>query len=136
MIGYIHVHECKRIRFWLKQLSVEEGSALRDEPIRRLRRRLNGDGVIIVELIVRLMIESHICKSRRYDHYTTGLHQAIVSTGCVSLEVASMVYACFQNYKSLYCLQDEKIKIRAVFVSYNAGKIKLSCFIPKRLQAR
>ena len=41
--------------------------------------------VVIAELIVCLTIESHRCGSRRFDRYTVGLHQAMVSTGCVTV---------------------------------------------------
>ena len=40
---------------------------------------------MIAELIVCLTIESHRCGSRRFDRYTAGLHQAMVSTGCVTV---------------------------------------------------
>ena len=40
---------------------------------------------MIAELIVCLMIESHRCGSRRFDRYTAGLHQAMVSTECVTV---------------------------------------------------
>ena len=41
--------------------------------------------VLIAELIVCLTIESHRCGSRRFDRYTAGLHQAMVSTECVTV---------------------------------------------------
>ena len=34
---------------------------------------------MIAELIVCLTIESHRCGSRRFDRYTAGLHQAMLS---------------------------------------------------------
>ena len=40
---------------------------------------------IIAELIVCLTIESHRCGSRCFDRYTAGLHQAMVSTECVTV---------------------------------------------------
>ena len=40
---------------------------------------------MIAELIVCLTIESHRCGSRRFDRYTAGLHQAMVSTECVTV---------------------------------------------------
>ena len=43
---------------------------------------------MIDELIVCLTIESQRCGSRRFDHYTAGLHQAMVSTDCVTVKVA------------------------------------------------
>ena len=39
----------------------------------------------IDELIVCLTIESQRCGSRRFDRYTAGLHQAMVSTVCVTV---------------------------------------------------
>ena len=39
----------------------------------------------IAELIVGLTIESHGCESRRFDRYTADLHQAMVSTDCVTV---------------------------------------------------
>ena len=43
---------------------------------------------MIDELIVCLTIESQGCGSRRFDRYTAGLHQAMVSTDCVTVQVA------------------------------------------------
>ena len=40
---------------------------------------------MIDELIVCLTIESQRCGSRRFDRYTAGLHQAMVSTDCVTV---------------------------------------------------
>ena len=40
---------------------------------------------LIDELIVCLTIESQRCGSRRFDRYTAGLHQAMVSTDCVTV---------------------------------------------------
>ena len=40
---------------------------------------------LIAELIVCLTIESHRCGSRRFDRYAAGLHQAMVSTECVTV---------------------------------------------------
>ena len=40
---------------------------------------------MIADLIVCLTIESHRCGSRRFDRYTAGLHQAMVSTSCVTV---------------------------------------------------
>ena len=40
---------------------------------------------IIAELIVCLTIESHRCGSQCFDCYTAGLHQAMVSTECVTV---------------------------------------------------
>ena len=40
---------------------------------------------MIAELIVCLTIESHRCGSRRFDLYAAGLHQAMVSTGCITV---------------------------------------------------
>ena len=34
------------------------------------------------------MIESLRCGSRRFDHHTAGLHQAMVSTDCVTVQIA------------------------------------------------
>ena len=38
--------------------------------------------------MVCLTIESHRCGSRCFDRYTAGLHQAMVSTHCITAEVA------------------------------------------------
>ena len=43
---------------------------------------------MIAELIVCLTIESHRCGSRCFDRYTAGLHQVMVSTDCVTVQVA------------------------------------------------
>ena len=40
---------------------------------------------MIDELIVCLTIESQGCGSRRFDRYTAGLHQAMVSSDCVTV---------------------------------------------------
>ena len=40
---------------------------------------------MIAELIVCLTIESHRCGSRRFDRYTAGLRQAMVSTEYVTV---------------------------------------------------
>ena len=40
---------------------------------------------MIDELIVCLTIESQRCGSRRFDRHTTGLHQAMVLTDCVTV---------------------------------------------------
>ena len=40
---------------------------------------------MIAELIVCFTIESHRCGSRGFDRYTAGLHQAMVSTDCVTV---------------------------------------------------
>ena len=40
---------------------------------------------LIDELIVCLTIESQRCGSQRFDRYTAGLHQAMVSTDCVTV---------------------------------------------------
>ena len=40
---------------------------------------------MIAELIICLTIESYRCGSRRFDPYTGGLRQAMVSTDCVTV---------------------------------------------------
>ena len=44
-----------------------------------------NNNYLIAELIDCLTIESHRCGSRRFDRYTAGLHQAMVSTDCVTV---------------------------------------------------
>ena len=39
----------------------------------------------VLSLIVCLTIEHQRCGSRRFDRYTAGLHQAMVSTDCVTV---------------------------------------------------
>ena len=53
-----------------------------------VENEIKGDvnrDILIDELIVCLTIESQRCGSRRFDRYTAGLHQAMVSTDCVTV---------------------------------------------------
>ena len=54
----------------------------RPKIIRVIRETVSN---LIAELIVCLTIESRRCGSRRFDRYTAGLHQAMVSTECVTV---------------------------------------------------